>query len=236
MTRASAAAEAVALDAGRALHLAGRPDHALRWYERTAFSRETPAERWIVLDGFLGAVLALSEIDRLDEIAPLAERADVDAEIRESSRRFVLWRTGRPLAPPSEPRPVIGIFRYWALEEDLASGVPPETVLAAARRQKDASGAVAPLIRLVEAEALARLGRAVEAFPVARDAFEALWQLRLSEVEARGHLAFAAARYARVLEAAGQPAEGRRLAARTRAFLASPAAGRARSPLPVRAD
>jgi tetratricopeptide (TPR) repeat protein len=236
LARTASGVAALAFEAGRALHLAGRPDRALPWYERTALAREAVAERWIVLEAFLDAVLALGELGRLDEASALAERADVEASVRESVQRFALWRSGRPLAPPVGPRSRLGLFRYWTLEENLASEVPPETVLERARGEDKASGAVAPLVRLVEAEALLRLGRPAEAIPVAREAFESLWQLRISDVDARGHLDLASERYAAVLRTAGETSEAARVRGRTRAFLASPVPVGARSPLPVRAD
>jgi len=236
LARTASGVAALAFEAGRALHLAGRPDRALPWYERTALAREAIAERWIVLESLLDSVLALGEVGRLDEASALAERADVEAPARESVRRFALWRSGRPLAPPVGPRPRVGLLRYWSLEEDLASGVPPRTVLERARGEDGASGAVASLVRLVEAEALLRLGRPVEALPVARETFDALWQQRLSDVDARGHLDLASERCAAVLDAAGQRAEALAVKARARAFLASPVSVGARSALPVRAD
>jgi hypothetical protein len=227
LLRGSKASVAIGFEAARALHLAGRLEKAVPWYERVALGRPGISEGWIVLDGVVDGVLALAELGRLDDAVGFTEKAEVDERVRENVRRFVLWRAGRPLTPREEETPALGIDSYWRLEERLAAGEAPETVLADSRSSRPAEGVAADLHRLVAVEALLRLGRAEEAAAAALDAYGRLRERRRSEVAARAHLDLAAQRAARALAAIGQRAEAARVRREVKALLAPVAAPKA---------
>jgi hypothetical protein len=220
LSAGSEAAVAIDLDAARALHLAGWPERAVPWYEKVALGRPGVSESWVVQDGVVDGVLALAEMGRVDDAVTLSERAGIDEGVRQSIRRFVLWRSGRPLAPrEAEPHP-FGLDSYWRLEEALAAGAPAEEVLAEARSSGPVQGVAADLHRLAAAEALLRLGRAEEAAAAALDAWGRLRERRRSEVAARAHLDLAVERAARALAATGRAAEAVRLRREVKGLLA----------------
>ena len=236
LSAASEATVAIDLDAARALHLAGRAERAIAFYERAALGRPGVTEDWVVQDGVVDGVLALAEIGRVDDAIALSERAAIYKGVRNSIRRFVLWRAGRPLAPRElEPHP-FGLDPYWRLEEALASGSPAEEVLAAARSSSSVQGVLSDLCRLAAVEALLRLGRSQEAAATALDAFGRLRERRRSEVAARAHLDLAAERAARALAAIGQRAEAARVRREARALLAPVTAPGARQAVSRGAD
>jgi len=212
----------VAADAARALHLAGEPTRALRWYREAVLGRGNAGEDWIVGDALADALLALGELRRPDEALTLLEATPgISWSQRAEMRAFVLWQAGRPTSPPTGVRPATSLRRLWLLEERLAAGTEPATILRDLLAEKAGRSDVEELLALLEAELLLRTGRAGEAWKLASPAFSALWARRSHDVTARGHLSLAADRAFRAASAAGEEVEARRIRADVRRFLAA---------------
>lgn len=212
----------VAADAARALHLAGEPTRALRWYREAVLGRGNAGEDWIVGDALADALLALGELRRPDEALTLLEATPgISWSQRAEMRAFVLWQAGRPTSPPTGVRPATSLRRLWLLEERLAGGTEPATILRDVVAERASRSDVEELLALLEAELLLRTGRGREAWKHASPAFSALWGRRSHDVTARGHLALAADRASRAAEALGRRAEAARIRSDVRRFLAA---------------
>lgn len=211
----------VAADAARALHLAGEPTRALRWYRQAVLGRGNAEEEWIVGDALADALLALGELRRPDEALALVEATPgIGWSQRSEMRALVLWQAGRPTPPPTGVRPATSLRRLWLLEERLAAGTEPATILRDLLAEKASRSDVEELLALLEAELLLRTGRTGEAWKISSPAYSALWGRRSHDVTARGHLALAADRAARASEAVGRRAEATRIRADVRRFFA----------------
>lgn len=212
----------VAADAARTLHLAGEPTRALRWYRQAVLGRGNVEEEWIVGDALADALLALGELRRPDEALALVEATPgIGWSQRSEMRALVLWQAGRPTSPPTGVRPSTSLRRLWLLEERLAAGTEPATILRELLAEKASRSDVEELLALLEAELLLRTGRTGEAWKLASPAFSTLWGRRSHDVTARGHLALAADRASRAAEAVGRRAEAARIRSDVRRFFAA---------------
>ena len=221
ISRDAVARTSVAIDAARALHLAGEVSRAIPWYREAVLGRGNREELWIVGDALVDALLALCERRQFDDALALIERAQADRPFKEELRVLVLWRAGRPAQPPSGSEPATSLRRTWLLEERLANGADAGALLPSVLAEKGRSSGSREFLGLLEAELLLRTGRADEAWNVASPAFVELWARRTRDVAARSHLALAADRAARAAEAAGARADALRIRSDVRRFLAA---------------
>ena len=136
-------------------------------------------------------------------------------------RALALWQAGRPTPPPTGVRPSTALRRLWLLEERLAAGTEPATILRDLLAEKASRSDVEELLALLEAELLLRTGKGTEAWKLASPAFSALWGRRSHDVTARGHLSLAADRAARAAEVAGAREDAVRIRSDVRRFLAA---------------
>lgn len=221
ISRNAVARTSVAIDAARALHLAGELSRAIPWYREAVLGRGNREEGWIVGDALTDGLLALCERREFDDALALVEGAQADWTFKEELRALVLWRAGRPAPPVRWDEPATSLRRTWLLEERLAGGADAGALLPAVIAEKGRNSGGGELLDLLEAELLLRTGRAGEAWKLASPAFTALWGRRGRDVAARAHLSLAADRVARTADAVGRTAEGLKIRADVRRFLGS---------------
>ena len=221
ISRDAVARTSVAIDAARALHLAGELSRAIPWYREAVLGRGNREEPWIVGDALVDALLALCERRKFDDALALVEGAQVVGTFKEETRALVLWRAGRPLPPARWGEPATSLRRTWLLEERLAGGAEPGDLLPAVIAEKGRGSGGTELLELLEAELLFRTGRADEAWRLASPAYSALWGRRARDITARAHLDLAADRAARAAAAVGRPSDAFRIRSDVRRFLAA---------------
>lgn len=212
----------VAADAARALHLAGEPTRALRWYRKAVLGHGNAEEAWIVGDALADALLAFGELRRWEEALSLVEATPAMSwSQRAEMRALVFWQAGQPTPEPTGVTPSTSLRRYWLLEERLAAGADPVAILHDLVAEKAGRSDVGELLALLEAELHLRAGRGREAWRAASPAFSSLWARRFRDVTARGHLSLAADRAVRAAAATGESAEAARIRTEARLFLSA---------------
>ena len=219
--RDAVARTSVAIDAARALHLAGELSRAIPWYREAVLGRGNREELWIVGDALVDALHGLCERRRFDDALALVEGAQADWTFKEETRALVLWRAGRPAPSVRRYEPATSLRRTWLLEERLAGGAEASALLPEVLAEKERGSGERDLLDLLEAELLLRTGKAEEAWRLASPAFSALWGRRARDINARAHLDLAADRAARSAAAVGQGADAARIRADVRRFLAA---------------
>jgi len=184
----------VTWEAARSYHLRGRPEDAMRWYARgLAMNREAfvarPTREFVE-----GELFALAELQRWP-----AARAAVETWARtyETVRAYapvllawIRWRTGE-LAPGERSDPGesdVDFQVYVSLELRATGGEDPQYLLAEVQSLEERSSETRPLLRSLEAELLARLGRSGEASVASRDALESARNEGAVNVYVRAHL------------------------------------------------
>lgn len=211
----------VSFDAGRALHLSGHLRAAVSWYVRVASGAGFGLGRnpWEALEG---AVLALVELDRLEEAREVVGRFRAafgdEAPMTPVYSALLDLRQGkRP--DPARFRILGGLdhYAYWELEARLLHGENPAALIASLDATEHPPNAVGDLRRLLRAELRMKAGvPAAEVLDAARVAWTNLRGARTHQPIARAHLDVATERFARIAAAAGREGE----AAEARAFLA----------------
>ncbi len=198
----SESASNTAYDAGTAFHLAGDLTRAVHWYRQALGRDGRPFVGRLKYESLQGLVLALGEMGRWAE----AEREVTEFEAAYTSeagnapwyRHYIAWRTGQ------SPRVVYDIsvphdlYRYWALELELARGADPNRILALIAREQPRTSETRTLLLLTQSEALRRAGRIDEALQVARDAVNKLRDERRGDTLARAHFDLAVERLSRL--------------------------------------
>ncbi|RMH16378.1 MAG: hypothetical protein D6696_18285 [Acidobacteria bacterium] len=206
----------VAYDAGRAMYLAGDPERAASWFERSLGHGSTAGVargQWEMLVGLVLARLESGDFVAARDEVERFQLAYGPALYLEILRSWIDFRAGVPevvLSPDPEDEPIADVFRYWHLELRRAAGEDPAAVLAdvelgLARTSEESQ----ELLHLLAAELLLALDRPRAAFDAARGAFRRLWLDARRFETARAHLDLAVARYARAARAAGLEAEAR---------------------------
>ena len=185
---------ATAWEAGHAFHLEGELDRAAGWYRRGLATRDDPQMGRMVHEFLESLVLALAEAGRWDEARQELGRWERSFTVLVDRSRmlkvWIDWRLGRRPAVSTlefgEAHP--DFQRYVALELRRSHGWPIEPLLAQVRAEREVASGGHALLRSLEAELLAGLGRAGEARELAR---EALGQARReldTEILYRAHL------------------------------------------------
>jgi tRNA A-37 threonylcarbamoyl transferase component Bud32 len=189
----------VAYDAARAFHLAGDLPRAVDWYRR-GFGRDRVRGRGRGREELIeGLVLALGELGRWQEAQEATLRYSTGESVRTSvCAAWVAWRRGRAIAPTGAGDGSPDFDHYLDLEIRHAAGADGEPFLADIRRARQASSTTKPLLRSLEAEVLAGLGRTRESADLARRAWEETRVERARSVVIRGHADLVRARFERL--------------------------------------
>lgn len=197
----------LALRAGEAFFLAGERERAVAWFRRgLELSREPGSGR---NPGALAEALvfALAADGRWPEaeaaVTSFARTHPSTALAAEELRVWLRWRQGEAPDPRRLENAYAGdLARYWLLELRLARGEDPEAVRAAVAAELPQASETPPLLRSLDAECLARLGRRAEALERAREALDGLGTAPLARVALEAHRPLLEERLRR-LEAAG---------------------------------
>ena len=221
LSRDAVARTSVAIEAARALHLAGELSRAIPWYREAVLGRGNREELWIVGDALVDALLALCEVRRFDDALALIGGAQADWTFKEETTALVLWRAGRPAPPRRWGEPSTSLRRTWLFEERLSEGAGARALLAEVTAEKARSSGDNELLDLLEAELRLRTGSGDEAWKLASPAFTALWARRARDITARAHLELAADRAARAADAVGRTSDALRIRSDARRFLAA---------------
>jgi len=204
----------VAWDAGLSFHLAGALEQALSWYRRIYERRASEVEGRSKAEFIEGIILALGEQGRWREAPAEIERFERayggEAESKAEIYRAVAeWRSGgvpRAVRLDREPQP--DLLRYWALEVRRARGDErPDRMLEEVREELGSTSECRPLMRSLEAELLADLGRPEEAYEAARDALGGVRFGLAGSTCARGHFDLVTERFAERARALGREEE-----------------------------
>jgi tetratricopeptide (TPR) repeat protein len=204
LVKGSDSAMELAYDAGRAFHLKGDIDRAVRWYQR---GMAEGGENYVGKSKheFIQAIIfALGErgewqraSEALDEFRGVFP--EIGRNINPVYRNFIRWRTGaRPRAADlPELWNDTDLRRYWKLEFRNAEAADPQTVMSEV--EKEISWNAEPLGPLwsLKAELLARTGKTAEAADAARRAWEITSADAKTNLIARGHLALVRERLTR---------------------------------------
>lgn len=170
----------VAFDAGRAFHLAGELERAVRWYRRGLGPGGTSTLGRGKYEFLEGLVFALDELGRPDraeeeidryEAIHEAERVGRGIEV-ELFRDFLRWRAGRPPAFDWSRRPdhAPDLFRYLVLELRLAAGADARELLTEVDGEIERASDTLPMLRSLRSVLLRRLDRRPEAVEAVRRA------------------------------------------------------------------
>ena len=198
----SESASNIAFDAGKAFHLAGELPRAIEWY-RLSLGRYGRLFVGRQKDESLqGLVLALGEMGRWEEALKEIEgfRAGYtnEASAADWYALYVAWRTGQRPPAVYDFEQAQDLYRFLALELELARGADPNRILALIAREQPRTSETRTLLLLTQSEALRRAGRIDEALQVARDAVNKLRDERRGDTLARAHFDLAVERLSRL--------------------------------------
>ena len=204
----------IALEAGRAFHLAGDLRRAVSWYRRGLGARGDYARIGSYPSELaLGVVLALGEEGRWEDAAIELDRFEASRPEQRYQvlplRGYVAWRTGRRPALWPDAGSRVGASRLWHLEARRVRGEEPAALLADADRLARETTEVGPLFESLRGELLAALGREEEAREAAAEAVAGCRSGASQDVVLRAHLALVAARARRLGVSLSGPAEPR---------------------------
>jgi len=193
----------IALEAGRAFHLAGDLRRAASWYRRGLGARGDRARVGAdPPDLALGLVLALGEEGRWEDAVIEIDRFEASGPERRDQvlplRGYVAWRTGRRPAPWKDVEERVDVHRLWSLEARRVRGEEPAVLLADADRLARETTEVGPLLDSLRGELLAALGRGEEARSAAAEAVAGCRSGAAKDVVLRAHLALVEARARRL--------------------------------------
>jgi len=125
------------------------------------------------------------------------------------------WRRGIVAETFASSEFLNDLPRYWLLEIRAARGESPDSLLPAVEAEIQRSELGRTLLRSLQAELLARLGRLDEAAASMKVAYEVSRVERARSVEVRAHFDLVSERWSRLLARKGD----RRQAAQVRSFL-----------------
>ena len=193
----------IALEAGKAFHLAGDLRRAASWYRRGLGAHGDLARvGFYPSELLLGLVLALGEERRWEDAAIELDRFETSGPEKRPLvhplRGYVAWRTGRRPALWKDAEDRTGASRLWHLEARRVRGEAPAVLLADADRLARETTEVGPLFESLRGELLAALGRKEEAREAAAEAVAGARSGASSEVVLRAHLAVVEARARRL--------------------------------------
>lgn len=197
-------------EAGRAFHLRGRIDDAVRWYREGLGIRASQDRGRMIWEFVEGLVFALAEGGRWDEAR---EAIDTYTRAHRQTYRFyrlwVDWRASGAFAEPVKAENTdVDLHRYMSLESDAQFATDLGVLAARLEREKAALSDPYPsLIVSLIAETHARRGALQPALVAARQAFEQIRVHLDDDTVARAHFTLVAERYARIARQAGKPDE-----------------------------
>jgi hypothetical protein len=215
----------IAWDAGRAFHLAGELERALAWYQRIYEAGASEAQgrgKWEFIEAI---VLVLGEQGRWREAPAEVERFQraygIDGELMgDYYAAYAELRAGAVPRLPTRPRIAHpDLLRYWALELRRAAGeADPAALLEDVRTERERSSECRPLVRSLEGELLADLGRSGEALAAAREALGGVRFELARSTYARAHFDLVTERFAARARALGRGEEAAAAEAQLRAW------------------
>ncbi len=178
LVRSSEAPSDVCFDAGKALHLAGSLEPAVKWYRRgfgPGGAGHSGRGKWEYLEG---EVLALAELGRFAE-----GRAEIqyflglypdDSNFEAAYQAYLRWREGEK--PAVEKLDIVAgspdFLRYFRLELLSAHGADPRRLLADIVEDLSRSSEARPQLLSLESVVLSKLGRATDAKRAALESYE----------------------------------------------------------------
>jgi tRNA A-37 threonylcarbamoyl transferase component Bud32/tetratricopeptide (TPR) repeat protein len=199
---------AVAWDAGRTFHVAGRLEEAVEWYERGLSASGVNVGR-LRYEYMEGVSLALAEAGRGAELRRRAAAWQVAFPFEEHLSHFEAfpeWVDGRLSA--WNPRHAVGqgpgLQRYWDYEFRLAAGDAAEAILDELDTDPVPLDVAPAAMHSLRAELLADLGRGDEAIVEARNAWDAVRDAPPDDLVTRAHARLIVDRYRRLAEAQGR--------------------------------
>jgi hypothetical protein len=217
-------------DAAFTLHLEGHIDRARAWYETGLSMVGEPARGRMTYEFLEGILFTEAERGRWDEARRAFDTfrtALFDTLVHvDYYADWLEWRrTGRLRRAVHAEQWNLDVFRYLALEYAWQEKTVAPRALIAQIDASTASGAYGPLGRSLKAEIIATAQNdPARALDTARDAYDEMRVLLRTDTAARVHFDIPARRYARLLEAAGDDSEARRIRESVRTLLA-PAGG-----------
>jgi len=226
LARSSPNASEVAFDAARALHLRGRLDRAIAWYERGLGPGGEIASGKSKFEFLMGMVLALGEEGRFDEAEAKSLRFNDEypsaRDVGYFFHEYARWRRGaRPeiallnISALSAP-----VLRYFLLEYRAARGEDPAGLLTDLAAVMQDPGDAGPGLLSLRGELLARLGRAREALAASRQANDEGQATVGNSTVVRAIYDLIVQRFAKLASAAGDPGAADRALAALRAWQA----------------
>lgn len=204
ISRDSASAADIAMEAAEEFHLVGELERAVRWYRRgLSFARAHGLGRSIH-EFIEGLALALAELGRPEEgIAEMNRTINVYRDVGTPSfyREFLRWRAGqRPETRDVHAGSAIDVHRYWLLEFAYANGASPESLLPRIEPVDEGQAQCRSALLSLHADLLHRLGRTTEARAMIERALRLAEMDKTANTIARGHLALVRERHARIME------------------------------------
>jgi tetratricopeptide (TPR) repeat protein len=197
----------IAHEAARAAHLSGDLTRAVEWYREALGSADHDGLGRSKMHFAIGMVLALGEMGRFDEATTSIEAMPApDSTRRVLAQRvssWVNWRRGIVAETFDSDEFLNDLPRYWLLEIRAARRESPASLLPAVEGEIQRSEFGRTLLRSLQAELLARLGRMDEAAASMKVAYEASRTERAKSVEVRAHFDLVSERWSRLLARKG---------------------------------
>ncbi|MBZ0114581.1 MAG: serine/threonine protein kinase [Thermoanaerobaculia bacterium] len=204
----SEAPTSAAFEAAVALHLAGRPDRSIRWYQRAlgadrawgpGRSRDRSVRALLLAYGEIGDYEgSLRALNRFSTRHDGSSQSDIFL------RPYVAWRSGAEevgIPPINDFAP--DLDQYWFLETTLLQDPNLESLLERARLQIERSSDELPLLLSIAGEIVTRLGRNEEALELLAASYEGARAELTISIAVRAHFDLIVERYAKALQEAG---------------------------------